>query len=323
MQPPLDLGAGRTVARDRRPPRRTCPRHRYHLTREPEEIPLYRQTFSRQNPGCIVFLVDRSMSMGASWANSGLTLADGAARAINRILLELCVKSTKEQGAPMRPYFYVGIYGYGRCPRTGGQGVESALPAPLAQRGIVPLPELADNPLPVREEQSVDRMPARARVPVWYEAAHGFATPMCAAIAMAGSHIYEWAEAFQDSFPPIVINMTDGLVTDSPYQGVDLVGWAARLTTVGTRDGKTLMLNAFLSAETDTVTSFPSSAANLPEPGPELFEMSSPLPEPMIRNARAAHLEVGPGARGFVFNADLATLVKFLEVGTRFDVRHG
>lgn len=284
---------------------------------------MYQQTFSRQTPGCIVFLVDRSDSMQAPWAGSGLTLAQGAARAINRILLELCIKSTKEQGAPLRCYFYIGIYGYGLCPRSGGEGVESALPGPLASRGIVPLPELADNPLAIREEQSIDAMSTRSRVPVWYEEAHGFRTPMCAAIAMAGAHVYEWAKAFPGSSPPIVINMTDGLVTDSPYQGVDLAGWASRLTTITTGDGHALLLNAFLSASSAPITAFPSSAAGLPEPGPELFAMSSPLPEPMIRNARSARLEVDPSARGFVFNADLAMLVKFLEIGTRFEVRHG
>jgi hypothetical protein len=49
--------------------------------------------------------------------------------------------------------------------------------------------------------------------------------------------------------------------------------------------------------------------------------MSSPLPDLMIRNAAAAHIQVQPGARGFVFNADFATLVKFLAVGTLLDVQ--
>jgi hypothetical protein len=284
---------------------------------------VYQQTFSRQTPGCIVFLVDRSDSMRQPWTDSGMSLAEGAARAINKILLELCIKSTKEQGAPLRCYFYVGIYGYGLRPGTGGEGVESALPGALSTRGIVPLPELADQPLAVREERSVDAMAGPARMPVWIEPEAGFRTPMCEAMATAGAHIYEWATAFPNSFPPIVINMTDGLVTDSPYQGVDLAGWAGRLATIGTHDGPALVLNAFLSANRAPITSFPSHAASLPAPGPELFAMSSLLPEPMVRNARSAHIDVGPGARGFVFNADLAMLVKFLEIGTRFEVRHG
>jgi hypothetical protein len=282
---------------------------------------MYQQTFSRSTPGCIIFLVDRSDSMQAPWAGSGLTLAQGAARAINKILLELCVKSTKEQGGALRGYFYIGAYGYGFCPRSGGEGVESALPDPLAARGIVPLPELAEHPLAVREEPSVDAMAAPSRVPVWIDPYHGYRTPMCQAIATAGAHIYEWSNAFPNSFPPIVINITDGMVTDSPYEGADLGMWAKRLTTIETRDGQALLFNIFLSPSPGSGVWFPPSADKLPRPGPDLFEISSPMPAPMIENARSAHVQVAPGARGLVFNADLAMLVKFLEIGTRFDVR--
>jgi hypothetical protein len=287
---------------------------------------VYQQALSRQNPGCIVFLVDRSYSMGERWGSTGMSLADGAAQAINRILLELCIKSIKEPGAPPRPYFYVGIYGYGMRPRAGGEGVESALPEPLAHRGIVPLPELAEHPIDMHAESgppAPDAMPDRPRVPIYYRPAFGNGTPMCAAIALAGSHVNEWAKAYPDSYPPVLINITDGLVTDSPFEGRDLASWAARVATIRTNDGNALMLNAFLAASDRPVTSFPSTADNLPRPGPELFAMSSLLPDKMIDNARAAHVDVRPGARGFVFNADLATLVKFLEIGTRQTVHHG
>jgi hypothetical protein len=284
---------------------------------------MYQQKLSRQHPGCIVFLVDRSDSMGAIWSNTGLTLAQGAAQAINKILLELCIKSIKEPGAPPRPYFYTGIYGFGLRPRTGGEGVESALPESLAHRGIVPLPELAEHPIGMREQSSVDLMPTRPRVPVWYTPAHGLRTPMCAAIELAGTHMNEWAKAYPKSFPPIMAIIGDGLVTDSPHQGRTLAEWAKLVTTIYTSDGNALILNAFLSPSDAPMTSFPTTAADLPRPGPELFAMSSELPEPMIRNARSAHLNVQPGARAFVFNADLAMLVKFLEIGTRLEVRHG
>jgi hypothetical protein len=283
---------------------------------------VYQQSLSRSTPGCIVFLVDRSESMKRPWGDSGLTLAHGAARAINKILLELCVKSIKEQAGDMRLYFYVGIYGYGYCPGSGTEGVESALPGALARRAIVPLPELADNPLAVREEPSIDSVGPASKVPVWVEPAHGYRTPMCEAMAVAGEHVYEWSQAFPYSHPAIIINLTDGWVTDSPYQGVDARGWASRLTTISTRDGQALFLNAFLAPGRDPMTAFPATPAGLPDPGPELFAMSSPLPESMIRNAKSAHVDVPPGGRGLVFNADLSTLVTFLEIGTRVEVRH-
>ena len=41
----------------------------------------------------------------------------------------------------------------------------------------------------------------------------------------------------------------------------------------------------------------------------------------MVRTARAAGIDVAGGARGFVFGAGLEALVKFLDIGTRLDVR--
>lgn len=280
---------------------------------------MYSQFISRQYPACVIFVVDRSDSMRASWGGSDLTLAQGAAQAINKMLFELCVKSTKRHDAEMFRYFFVGIYGYGVRPRQGGEGVESALPPKLADRFIVPLPELADQPLGVRA--ATGRAGPRSGMPVWYEAAHGYRTPACEAFEMVGNHVKVWTERFPHSFPAIVCHLTDGMVTDSPHKGVDLAGWARRLTSIGTSDGPTLLLNAFLSPSEAPITAFPNSARGLPAPGPELFEMSSPLPEPMIRNARAARMPVEPGARGFVFNADFATLVKFLTVGTQLTVK--
>ena len=281
---------------------------------------MYEQTFSRSTPGCIMLLVDRSDSMKQPWGTSGLTLAEGAARAINKLLLELCVKSTKEHGGAMRRYFYCGILGYGFCPSTGGEGVEVALPGPLASRGIVPLPDLADHPIAVREEPSVDAVLSRSRVPAWIDPYHGFRTPMCQAIATAGSYLYGWANAFPNSFPPIVINITDGMVTDSPYDGADIATWAQRLTTIATNDGPTLLFNIFLSPTPGNGVWFPASPASLPQPGPGLFSISSEMPRPMADNARSAQVQVAPGARGLVFNADLGMLVKFLEIGTRVSV---
>jgi hypothetical protein len=283
---------------------------------------MYDQPFSRETPGCIVILLDRSDSMKSSWAGSDATMAQGAARAINKILFELCVKSTKEPGAPLRHYFDIGIFGYGACPQSQSEGVESVFAGSLAGAGIVPLPDVAMNPLAVREEPSIDAQAPNSKVPVWIEPCHGYRTPMCQAIAVAGEHVYQWVDAHQRSFPPIVINITDGMVTDSPYDGADLTDWAKRLTTITTSDGQALLLNVFLSPGREAPRWFPASPRGLPAPGPELFEISSPLPAKMVDNARSAQIDdVGPGARGLLFNADLNMLVKFLEIGTRFDVK--
>ena len=281
---------------------------------------MYEQSISRKRPGCIVFLLDRSDSMSRPWGGSRETLAQGAARAINSILMELCLRAQKAQGVSYH-YFDVAIFGYGIRPEAGGEGVESAFGGALGGRALVPIPEIRDNPIAVREATSVDLV-GNARMPVWVEPMHGYRTPMCEAIAVAGQHVYEWAQAHPESFPPIVINITDGYVTDDPYDGASLRDWADRLAGIGTDDGQALLFNVFVAPESAGEVVFPSSSAGLPDPGPGLFEISSELPDQMVRNAVNSGIPSAAGARGFAFNvSDTAKLVKILEIGTRVETR--
>src|ERR1700736_5694636 len=86
---------------------------------------MYERDISRRDPGCVVFLLDRSDSMESAWVNSRETLAEGAARVLNEILLELLFTSQGEPGKA-RHYFDIGIFGYGLRPVAGGEGVEPA-----------------------------------------------------------------------------------------------------------------------------------------------------------------------------------------------------
>lgn len=282
---------------------------------------MYEQSISRKRPGCVVFLLDRSDSMNRSWGGTSETLAQGAARAINGILMELCLRAQKGQGVSYH-YFDVGIFGYGVRPAGGGEGVESAFGGPLANRALVPIPEIRDNPLAVREIASGDVGGGTVRMPVWIEPVHGYRTPMCQAIAVAGQHVYEWAQLHPESFPPVIFNITDGFVTDNPYDGASLDDWAARLTGIATMDGQALLFNIFVAPEAGGDVLFPDSPAGLPDPGSDLFRISSMLPDPMARNAMSAGMTSVPGSRAFAFNvSDSAMLTKIFEIGTRVETR--
>lgn len=278
---------------------------------------MYEAEVSRANPGCLVFLLDRSDSMSQPWAGTpNLTLAEGAAQALNRVLYEVCLTCAKEPGAPPRHYFDIGVFGYGKSASSDRETVESALSGPVANAPLVSLTDLATHPLAVREVQhSIDLPPSR--MPIWIEPIHGQRTPMCQAIAIAGQHVADWVAAHPDSLPPIVINITDGMVTDSPYQKADISEWARRLRSLHTNDGNALLLNVFLSPDATQPSLFPSTGQHLPEPGPLLFSMSSELPPVMVRHAAQEGYELYPGARGMAFNADMSALVKFLEIGTK------
>ncbi len=105
-------------------------------------------------------------------------------------------------------------------------------------------------------------------------------------------------------------------MTDSPYEGVDLNGWAGRVRALTTDDGNALLYNIFLSVKSGATEYFPARPNDLPAPGPVLFETSSPLPPYAVTAAQNKGYTVQPGARGLVFNAGLDNLAELLDLGT-------
>lgn len=277
---------------------------------------LYRQEISRATPGCLVFLLDRSDSMKEQWGQTGMTLADGASAAINNLLWELSLMCTDRDGSH-KHYFDIAVIGYGI--RSDGQfGVESAFGGALSGRYLVSSTDVAENPLGIREFQTPD---GPVRKPVWVEPMHGYATPMCAAFDMAGSLVFDWVQQHPTSFPPVVFNITDGVVTDSPYSQPPILAGdlVHQLKTLSTANGSTLLFNVFLSpyATVDRVF-LPNTPQGLPVPGPEMFEWSSVLPAPMIEAAAGRlGITVAPGARGLAFNAAPEQLTNLLDIGSK------
>jgi hypothetical protein len=135
---------------------------------------------------------------------------------------------------------------------------------------------------------------------------------MCGALDRAGRLAAGWIQRYPDSFPPIVLNLTDGEATDG-----DPLPWANRLRSLHSNDGNVLLFNLHLSGEVADPVLFPSSSDDLvDEHSRLLFEMSSELPPFMLEAASAQGSRVSAGARGFGFNADLRSIMTFLNVGT-------
>jgi hypothetical protein len=79
-----------------------------------------------------------------------------------------------------------------------------------------------------------------------------------------------------------------------------------------------LLFNVHISSKELPPIELPVSENGLPDERARLlYRMSSPLPEKMIAEARSLEQKVPDGARGFVFNADLVSVIQFLDIGTR------
>lgn len=283
----------------------------------------YSAEISRTQPAAILFLLDQSASMqdpfggaeqkGDAAPSKARVLADS----VNKTLQNLILRCAKEDG--VRDYFAVGVVGYGDRvqplirldPEHDGPGLVPEL---------VPVSALAARPL--RLEERLTRTPRpdgtgfderRTRFPVWFDPEAKAGTPMCQALDEATRIVRRWVGVHPQAFPPIVVNVTDGEATDG-----DPLRFAQHLRSYGTDDGETLLFNVHLSSATAEPVELPDAMAGLPDDyARTLFQMSSELPFTMRRAAEAEGFATSLDTRGFLFNADPAALVRFLEIGTR------
>jgi len=78
------------------------------------------------------------------------------------------------------------------------------------------------------------------------------------------------------------------------------------------------LFNVHLSSQRGAPIEYPSNAEVLPDKfAQQLFQMSSLLPESMLNLAKKESMNATTGSRGFVFNADMVAVIKFLDIGTR------
>jgi hypothetical protein len=273
----------------------------------------YTAEISRANPTCFLFLIDQSGSMGRTFATQpDRSLAQGVADAINRLLRDL-VRACSN-GEIIFDRYAIGVIGYGETISLGFAGN-------LAGGCLRWVSEIKNNPLRLeqrrRRESDGDGgvIEKVVNVPVWFDPLAYGKTVMCQALCVAQEVMGGFIQAHPHCFPPVVINITDGEATDG-----DPEPFAAALCNTASSDGGTLLLNVHLSADGVQPILLPASAAVLTGPfAQRLFRMSSPLPPPLLRQARIREESVADGVRGFAYNADLVSVVTFLDIGTRRD----
>jgi hypothetical protein len=282
------------------------------LARPPEEVSLpYTAEISRSNPTALVFLLDQSGSMKEPFGSQPeKRKADGVTDALNRLLQNLVLKCAKADG--IRDFFHVGMISYGGRVASGFGGA-------LANQTIVPISKIANNPLRVEvRTRKVDDgagglIDQEVKFPVWFEARPAGKTPMCGALRQAKEYLELFLSIQKKCYPPIVINITDGQPTDG-----DPRGDAEKLRALTSEDGNVLLFNAHLSDKKNEPILFPQKESGLPDDFAKLlFRMSSILPPKLVEAAQTEGFTVGPLSRGFVFNADLVAVIRFLDIGTR------
>lgn len=271
----------------------------------------YTAEISRKNPSCFLFLIDRSGSMADPFGEeSTRRKADQVADVINRLLQNLIIKCAKQEG--VRDYYHIGVIGY-------GNQVGPAFAGALAGKELAPISEVANTParIETRSKKADDGaggvVDQSVKFPIWFDPVAQGGTPMCKALTQAQAIMQGWTSQHPHGFPPIVINITDGEPTDG-----DPTDPAASVTQLATSDGNILLFNIHISSQNASSILFPDNGESLPDDHARLlFSISSPLPEFLRTFVQQEGIDVSENTRGFAFQADLVTLIKFLDIGTR------
>lgn len=259
---------------------------------------MYEADIHRQNPSCLLFLIDQSYSMSDPFGRQpSKRKADGVADSTNRTLKEVIIRSSKKQKC--RDYFHVGIIGY-------GLSVAPALGGVHGGQELVPLSKLSDHPIDVREEDG-------KQIPIWVRPEANGKTPMVEALRVAHRIVSEFVAQHPTCFPPSVFNVTDGLVTDGDPREA-----AAAVRGVASDDGNTLLYNIHISDKSTDPIMFPKDNKSLVDDYARLlFEMSSTLPEFALKEARKMGFSAEAESRAFAFNADFEAVGRFFDLGTK------
>lgn len=275
----------------------------------------YEAEISRSNPTCFFFLIDQSSSMldPIMGVQGNPSKADFIADAINRVLQSLVVTATKDLG--VLRYYQVGALGYGNL-------ITSPLDYISSNQELVWIDDLAASPIRIENREKVESdgtggvIKVATKFPIWIESFALGRTPMCEALGRTKTIIDTWVQEHPNSYPPTIINFTDGEANDDG----DPSAISQALKSVRTNDGETLVFTLHVSSNQFSHSVVcPDVDELLPDaPSKRMFDMSSSLTDSMIMMAKDNfQIDLPIGAKAFVYNANIEQLVTLLDIGTR------
>lgn len=273
----------------------------------------YNKNMGSDRPGLFVFVLDQSGSMGEAWPQSPKhSKADALADVLNNTLAEVAARSVRGEGQ-VSDRCEIAVVGY------EGSSTRNLWTGPLAQSDIVPISQVSANPLEFKkttvqvENGAGGTVDVEQDIAVWVKPNTGGGTPMKEGLQKAFDLVQSWLPKHQDSFPPVVIHVTDG----EPTSG-DPAAVADAIKNLKTSDGNVLLVNIHLPSGAPITALFPSDASSLPNvaSAQRLFQMSSVLPAELLEKATAAGLPVVPNSRLMILNADAISVIRLISFAT-------
>jgi hypothetical protein len=265
---------------------------------------MYSKMLSRLEPGLIVILLDQSGSMSDPF-QGGKSKAEFAALAVNKIISEIIELCTS--GTVIKDRCTLAVVGYGN-PDAKLLFIKKVSELAKNTKTMTLKKKISDGAGGLVEIDEILR--------VFVDPIASSGTPMAEAFQQAYMGVEKFIVKHPDSFPPIVINITDGEPNGNDFNKATTE--AKKIAQLGTTDGKVIVMNAHIANASAGKIELPNSNAGFAgnKFAEFLYDISTVLPAPLAAQAKVAGFNVLAGAKGFVFNADAETLIKLLVFGT-------
>jgi hypothetical protein len=284
----------------------------------------YNARITRNNPGAIVILIDQSGSMtGEMVTDDGKTSTKAilTTEIINSFLSELLNRCITTNGGvnDIKDYFNIVVIGYGQEDDEANIAWEGN----LLGKSWISVDELKGNILSITETIEKNRFNKEVKIlkKIWLTPKAIGLTPMKSAFLKAKTLIADWVLKNENSFPPLIFNITDGEVTDVEDFS-ELVDVCTDIKKLKTRDGEPIIFNYHMSNKNENEILFPSSSDNLgdDEYTTCLQKISSVLPEHLlikVLNIFGIPSNESKNRIGLLLNvANIDNLTKLLNIGT-------
>ena len=251
------------------------------------------------NPGCFVILVDQSESMNEPWKTS--TKAEVAALIVSCIIHDIGLSC--DTGREIRDRCHVTVISY-------GEQVECLIDGMISEVWNRPMEiQKITKSLPDGVGGAVE---IEVDVPLWGHPKASGNAQMHTAFERAAEIVQQWCIQWPNGFPPIVMNITGGVLT-SPELTREAV---RKVMNFHTTDGNVLVFNNYI-ATGGTEVVFPHDTTQFrgDSRADFLFRFSSVLPPPLFPIFQSfSGLSPQRGARCFAYNS-----TETMAFGTLFD----
>jgi len=260
---------------------------------------MYTKQWSSSSPGHIIFLIDQSGSMSDKW-DDNKSKAEQTALVLNRVINDIIL--TNMSGNKPKDRVRISLIGYGKNKKVLKSGL---------------LSEFANSPLRIdkikKKVNNIDGdiVSIDEEMPIFIESEYGGGTPMHNAFNLATELI---SKDDVNNPSPIIINISDG----APNNKKSVENSVEKINSITISDGVPLIFNIHIGNSKNKI-SFPSKKDELfnDSMAEFLFGISSIVPNSLKEQAQSLDFELTDESRGFIANADIIDLIKFINFGSQ------